>query len=521
MGLWLTGESGFKGARGCYGFGLLFIVPTVKAVDAFTRLPRGHGALTEEPLLIQVAGASDPGSKPGNDEDAIWWSIEGAQPGSRQAILIVADGVGGAAAGEVARQLAVREFRQSLSSEINGGSARDELVAAVHRANAAVFTAAHESPELEGMGTTLTAAAIVGSRLYVVHVGDSRCYLIRGGAPRQLTVDHTWVAEEVESGRLGVKQAATHPARKAISRSVGIESRVEPDLYGPVDLQDEDTIILCSDGLTDVMSDLQIASIASSPTIETVASSLVAAANRAGGPDNISAITARVLGSSGAPLSPEWAKAPYAGRRKTTSPAVPSEQKKRPPIPAAVALIFPAALMFVFGGLGFFALQLSGGNNDQAVGVSLTASAPVSLITSPSDMATPVPVTRAPSAGPTAIPTVGPAPTVCDDGKPAFAHTVEGGQTLSSIATDFNVGVDDIISCDPSIEDPDSLSIGQQIEIPCGDSGCPGEGPDAGVPGGVRNPGEDRLWRDGDGLSRPAQRERGDSGSESHARGPD
>ena len=497
MGLWLTGESGFKGARGCYGFGLLFIVPTVKAVDAFTRLPRGHGALTEEPLLIQVAGASDPGSKRGNNEDAIWWSIEGAQPGSRQAILIVADGMGGAAAGEVASQLAVREFRQSLSSEINEGSARDELVAAVHRANAAVFTAAHESPELEGMGTTLTAAAIVGSRLYVVHVGDSRCYLIRGGAPRQLTVDHTWVAEEVESGRLGVEQAATHPARKAISRSVGIESRVEPDLYGPVDLQDEDTIILCSDGLTDVMSgkhcpQIDCASIASSPTIETVASSLVAAANRAGGPDNISAITARVLGSSGAPLSPEWAKAPYAGRRKTTSPAVPSEQKKRPPIPAAVAFIVPAALMFVFGGLGFFALQSSGGNNDQAVGVSLTASAPVSLITSPSDTATPVPVTRAPSAGSrTAIPTVGPAPTVCDDGKPAFAHTVEGGQTLSSIATDFNVGVERYHFLRPLDRGPrTAFPSANRLRYPAAIQGARGRSPDAGVPGGVR-----KSWR--------------------------
>jgi protein phosphatase len=147
------------------------------------------------------------------------------------------------------------------------------------------------------MGTTVTAAAVAtdGRALQLAHVGDSRAYLLREGELRQLTTDHTVVAEAVERGLLTRRQAAAHPQRGVVTRAVGLDPDVQIDLPEPLELAAGDQVLLCSDGLTEVVDDDRIAAeLAGQADGDDACASLVAAANRAGGPDNITVVLLRV-----------------------------------------------------------------------------------------------------------------------------------------------------------------------------------------------------------------------------------
>src|SRR5512142_2428467 len=169
----------------------------------------------------------------------------------RAPLFVVADGMGGAQAGEVASRLAADAFAAGLPDE---GSPEERLEARVHAANARIHEVSQEDRALNGMGTTLTAAYLDGDELALAHVGDSRAYLLRDGALTRLTRDHTLVEELVRRGELTEQEAAEHPQRSIITRALGPEPDVDVDLQThPV--QVGDVVLLCSDGLTGMIGE--------------------------------------------------------------------------------------------------------------------------------------------------------------------------------------------------------------------------------------------------------------------------
>jgi protein phosphatase len=224
--------------------------------------------------------------------------------GNEDALLIgatvfaVADGMGGHRGGEVASAAALEPLR-ALDGRRFGGS--DEALAAltdaVVRANREVSRRSHDEPGLEGMGTTLTAVLVDGRDAHLVHVGDSRAYLARGERFVQLTDDHTLVQALLDQGRITPEQVATHPHRSVITRAVGVASDVEVDALS-LTLRDGDRLVLCSDGLTGVVDDAAIAHAVREERPEAAVDLLVAAANEAGGPDNITIVVVTVEGGS-------------------------------------------------------------------------------------------------------------------------------------------------------------------------------------------------------------------------------
>jgi serine/threonine protein phosphatase PrpC len=215
-------------------------------------------------------------------------------------VFAVADGLGGHRGGEVASAMAVEPLAALDGRAFDDADqAAEALSGAIRAANQAILRRGHADPELWGMGTTVTAAAVAAGRvLQLAHVGDSRAYLLREGAPlRQLTTDHTVVAEAVERGLLTRQQAAVHPQRGVVTRAVGLDPDVRVDLPEPLELEPGDQVLLCSDGLTEVVDDDQIAAVlAEQADGDDACGALIAAANRAGGPDNVTVVLLRVAG---------------------------------------------------------------------------------------------------------------------------------------------------------------------------------------------------------------------------------
>jgi PPM family protein phosphatase len=212
-------------------------------------------------------------------------------------VLAVADGLGGHQGGEVASAAAAEPLAALDGREFaDPAEAAEALTATIREANAAILDRAAGDPGLWGMGTTVTAAALAGERhLQLAHVGDSRAYLLRDGSLEQLTTDHTVVAELVRRGRLTPAQAAIHPERSILTRAVGLDPRVPVDTPDPLELQDGDQVLLCSDGLTEPVDDDQIAQLLSAePDGNAACQALIDAANAAGGPDNITVVLLRV-----------------------------------------------------------------------------------------------------------------------------------------------------------------------------------------------------------------------------------
>jgi protein phosphatase len=204
-------------------------------------------------------------------------------------LYAVADGMGGARGGEVASQLALSTVEEGF---LDG---RGPLAALVHEANVAVFARAAGDPAVAGMGTTLTAAMIEGDAAHLVHVGDSRAYLLRAGDLRRLTEDHTLVQRMFRAGEISADEADVHPHRNVLLRVLGTEADVEVDEL-QVGLLSGDRLLLCSDGLTSMITEAQIQAIlGAAPDPQDAAARLVRAANRAGGLDNITAVVLDVL----------------------------------------------------------------------------------------------------------------------------------------------------------------------------------------------------------------------------------
>jgi protein phosphatase len=212
-------------------------------------------------------------------------------------IFVVCDGMGGAAGGEIASDLAARAFLEEAKPQSRGESAEWRLDHAVIAANNAVFDKASRDPDLRGMGTTLVALEVDARRgkVWTANVGDSRCYRMRDGALQVLTEDHSYVDEQVRMGMMTPDQARLSPLRNVITRAVGSHGKVRPDIVA-YDAHEGDLYLLCSDGLTREVDDEEISDILHhhGGDLTTCAEVLIGQANEYGGSDNITVILVRV-----------------------------------------------------------------------------------------------------------------------------------------------------------------------------------------------------------------------------------
>ncbi len=223
---------------------------------------------------------------------------------ARAPVFVVADGMGGAQAGEVASQLAIEAFERGLPDD---GSPEERLATRVREANSQIYERSKADRGRAGMGTTLTAAYVDDAHVAIAHVGDSRAYLFRGGSLQRLTQDHSLVDELVRRGKLTEEQAAEHPQRSIITRALGPEPDVEVDTW-TYPARPGDVILLCSDGLTSMISEERVREVlTANQNLDAAADALIHEANEAGGRDNITVVLFRLeeLGGGGEDSSNE------------------------------------------------------------------------------------------------------------------------------------------------------------------------------------------------------------------------
>ena len=249
-------------------------------------------------VTITIAAATDIGKVRSHNEDA-YQALGGEKsPPGVDAVLLVADGMGGHAAGEVASGMTVTGVTELLVSEgqesaqLDGPDYGVFLGGVLQRVNSNVLEAAQD-PAKKGMGTTCTLAVIKKGKVFLAHIGDSRAYLLRDGTLHQVTTDHSWVEEAVSQGLLSREEARVHPNRNVITRAIGIKSQAEID-NKIIALEDGDLLLLCSDGLTSMVPDEEIEEILKTRDLAHTCKALIDAANNYGGHDNTTVVVAAV-----------------------------------------------------------------------------------------------------------------------------------------------------------------------------------------------------------------------------------
>ena len=267
----------------------------------------------------------------------------------RAPLFVVADGMGGAQAGEVASRIAIEAFEEGLSES---GSLEEQLADRVREANRQIYERSRAEHGREGMGTTLTAAYLDDAHLAIAHVGDSRAYLFRDGKLTRLTQDHSLVDELVRQGKITEEQAAEHPQRSIITRALGPEADVDVDTF-TYPVRAGDVLLLCSDGLTSMVSEDRVTEVlASSQTLEKAGARLIDEANEAGGRDNITVVLFRLeeIGTDGVADQPTTVgeTAPETSREPASSSRTPEAGSSASavavaPRPAQVTRIPPTA----------------------------------------------------------------------------------------------------------------------------------------------------------------------------------
>ncbi len=235
-------------------------------------------------MRLQVVGKTDIGSVREENQDA----LGEVRLDEESAFLVVADGMGGYAGGSLAARLAVETLLEYVKSSWTGKKdPRSLLREAVAEANARVRERAMHTEGLADMGTTCVCALVSGSRCYLAHVGDSRAYLFRRGLFTLLTEDHTVIQQLINQGKVKPQEASYHPSAGILMRCLGQLESVEPDVSGPIELQEGDRLLLCSDGLTGMVYEDEIAEVLKGRDMAQVVEELVRMANEAGGFDNI------------------------------------------------------------------------------------------------------------------------------------------------------------------------------------------------------------------------------------------
>ncbi len=233
-----------------------------------------------------AAALSDRGRKRPSNEDAFGYSIE-------HGVYVVCDGMGGAAAGEVASNLAVAEMMQLLTNRPGVNSLPTDAEQAVAAANQAIFSRSQRNQKLSGMGTTLVALLVEERHAWMLNVGDSRGYRLRNSRLEQITLDHSLVEEQMRLGQMSQEEASRSPLKNVITRALGTQSSVTADIF-ELEAEPGDIFLLCSDGLTRELTNSLIESLLRLDLpLESLCSRLVATANQAGGHDNITCLLVR------------------------------------------------------------------------------------------------------------------------------------------------------------------------------------------------------------------------------------
>ncbi len=257
-------------------------------------------------MTIELHAAVDPGRARSNNEDSV-------ATDDAVALAVLADGMGGYNAGEVASNMATSFIRSELgrwlreaSSQASDAEVRRAMDICVDNANRAIFNAANTNPQYAGMGTTLVVAVFRDNRVLLGHVGDSRCYRLREGTLQQITRDHSLLQEQIDAGLITPEQAAFSANKNLVTRAVGVEDTVLLETHQH-DVLDGDLFLMCSDGLSDMLDDAGIAQVLQQlDSLESGTRALIEAANDAGGKDNISVILGRATGSASAPAARSW-----------------------------------------------------------------------------------------------------------------------------------------------------------------------------------------------------------------------
>jgi PPM family protein phosphatase len=246
-----------------------------------------------DPYVVQsafeLAMLSDVGTDRPDNEDAYGQCVENPE----SVLFAIADGVGGYEGGEIASSMAVEVTLQAYCESPSSGGAAKRLQRAVQRANIEIYNRAIVVPELRRMGTTLTAVVVEDGMLAASHVGDCRLYLVRRGRIRQITKDHTMVAERVRLGLLSPERARLHPERSALSRCLGHELIVSVDRIS-MPLEQDDRLVLCSDGLYNVLEDRELEQLTREVDAERACRTLVETANLRGTADNLTVAVFRM-----------------------------------------------------------------------------------------------------------------------------------------------------------------------------------------------------------------------------------
>lgn len=238
-------------------------------------------------IRLKAAASSDRGRKRPTNQDAFGYSVE-------HGIFVVCDGMGGAAAGEIASSLAIDEMMRLLANGTPSAPSLESATEAIAQANHLIYSRSQSNSRLCGMGTTLVALIADERHIHILNIGDSRCYSLRKGRLAQVTLDHSLVEEQCRLGRMTKSEALRSPLKNVITRALGTQSCVTPDVF-ELNAEPGDLFLLCSDGLTRELTDQQIETILQSnqPLDETCAQ-LIKAANKAGGHDNITCVLIRV-----------------------------------------------------------------------------------------------------------------------------------------------------------------------------------------------------------------------------------
>ncbi len=249
-------------------------------------------------MIYEICTQTDPGLARENNEDAVAFEVE-------TRLCILADGMGGYNAGEIASGMAVAFIKSEMGrwlsqagKHANSKEVRRALEICVENANHSIFNAANSNPQYTGMGTTLVVGVFIDDRLMVGHIGDSRCYRLRANELVQITKDHSLLQEQLDAGLITPEQAQTSLNKNLVTRALGVEDAVLLEV-NEHRVEVGDTYLMCSDGLSDMIDDSAIAGLmAAAGTLEQKARQLVLSANEAGGRDNISVLLAQAKQAS-------------------------------------------------------------------------------------------------------------------------------------------------------------------------------------------------------------------------------
>jgi len=362
-------------------------------------------------ITLDAFWDTDPGRARDHNEDA----ITGTAPdrdAARGCLFIIADGMGGHNAGEIASREALRRVYDRYYADAESDAFRS-LEHAMRVTNNELYQEAQSNATQHGMGTTMTAAVIVDDHLTVAHVGDSRLYLIRDGKIELVTHDHSWVAEQMRAGVLTRQQAESHPQRNVITRALAAGPDVRVDAFER-DLQAGDIVVFCSDGLTTEVEEAQIAEVATNAaTVRAGVQRLIQLANDNGGEDNVSVGIVRVRDAAVSPAIGNTTPAPSAA----SLPGIVQSRPRLLLIGGIVAFIILVAAVALIAGRG----NRATGNSTVTLPATIRAAA---LPTSTPDAASGTAgATATPGA---AQPTVTLAPTSAGQPTPSPAHTAAG-----------------------------------------------------------------------------------------------